>query len=241
MKKIRFNKWTAIAAFPMLMKMADSAQASVIFYLNDTVNNKIIVPGTTSTWASVKIDDRGSAGFDGVSMEFYISKNLISSQDTINTFISSWYFNYNSKKTIVYDYMISDPNQYKSTPTIQITQNGIDSPIPFSGSPQNFDLGIDFGNKGGTKGQFGVGDTVTLYFTGNIESTDFLYYNNTPARDGEPEGKYYTIAEVQGFTVNGKSSSSTYTTIPELSAGALSMMTATICCVFARKRRDLQV
>lgn len=238
----------AIAALPMLTILANSTQASVIFYLDETVNNKIVVPGTTSTWASVTIDDRGSVGADGVSLRFSISNALSSNSDTIGTFISSWYLNYKSDKTINYDKLVVNSGKYESTPTILITQNGLNSPVPFQGAPANFDLGIEFGNKGGAKGQFGVGDTVTLYFTGTMTANDFNFLNNTnPTQTNGLNPKlnydsfYHTIAEVQGFLVNGKPTSSTYTSIPETSAGVLSMLTATVCCVFARKRRDLQV
>lgn len=238
----------AIAALPMLTILANSTQASVIFYLDETVNNKIVVPGTTSTWASVTIDDRGSVGADGVSLRFSISNALSSNSDTIGTFISSWYLNYKSDKTINYDKLVVNSGKYESTPTILITQNGLNSPVPFQGAPANFDLGIEFGNKGGAKGQFGVGDTVTLYFTGTMTANDFNFLNNTnPTQTNGLNPKlnydsfYHTIAEVQGFLVNGKPTSSTYTSIPETSAGVLSMLTATVCGVFARKRRDLQV
>jgi hypothetical protein len=248
MKIIHFNKWMAIAALPMLTILANSTQASVIFYLDETVNNKIVVPGTTSTWASVTIDDRGSVGADGVSLRFSISNALSSNSDTIGTFISSWYLNYKSDKTINYDKLVVNSGKYESTPTILITQNGLNSPVPFQGAPSNFDLGIEFGNKGGAKGQFGVGDTVTLYFTGTMTANDFNFLNNTnPTQTNGLNAKlnydsfYHTIAEVQGFLVNGKPTSSTYTSIPETSAGVLSMLTATVCGVFARKRRDLQV
>lgn len=238
----------AIAALPMLTILANSTQASVIFYLDETVNNKIVVPGTTSTWASVTIDDRGSVGADGVSLRFSISNALSTNSDTIGTFISSWYLNYKSDKTINYDKLVVNSGKYESTPTILITQNGLNSPVPFQGAPANFDLGIEFGNKGGAKGQFGVGDTVTLYFTGTMTANDFNFLNNTnPTQTNGLNPKlnydsfYHTIAEVQGFLVNGKPTSSTYTSIPETSAGVLSMLTATVCGVFARKRRDLQV
>ena len=248
MKKIHFNKWMAIAALPMLTILANSTQASVIFYLDETINNKIVVPGTTSTWASVTINDRGTVGVDGVSLQFSISNTLSSNSDTKGTFISSWYLNHGGAgKTINYEKIIIDSGKYESTPTIIMTQNGLNSPVPFQGAPANFDLGIEFGNKGGAKGQFGVGDTVTLYFTGTMTADDFNCLNNTnPTQTNGLNPKlnydslYHTIAEVQGFLVNGMPTSSTYTSIPETSAGVLSMLTATVCCVFARKRRDLQ-
>lgn len=249
MKIIHSNKWMAIAALPMLTILANSTQASVIFHLDETINNKIVVPGTTSTWASVTINDRGAVGADGVSLQFSISNTLSSNSDAKGTFISSWYLNYGgADKTINYDTLIVNSGKYESTPTILITQNGLNSPVPFQEAPANFDLGIEFGNKGGAKGQFGVGDTVTLYFTGTMTANDFNFLNNTnPTQTNGLNSKlnyeslYHTIAEVQGFLVNGTPTSSTYTSIPETSAGVLSMLTATVCCVFARKRRDLQV
>ena len=249
MKTIRFNKWMVIAAIPALMTFTNITQAAVIFQLDGTINNKIAVPGATSTWASVTINDRGPVGVDGVSMQFSISNDLSLNSDTKGTFISSWYLNYGgSGKTINYDKLIVNSGKYESTPTILITQNGLNSPVPFQGVPANFDLGINFGNKGGAKGQFGVGDSVTLYFTGTMAADDFNVFNNTnPTQTTNLNTKlnydslYHTIAEVQGFSVNGTPTSSTYVTTPEPSAGVLSMLTATACIAFSRKRRDLQV
>lgn len=249
MKIIRFNKWMTIAAFPALMAFADITHAAVTFYLDDAINNKIVVPGATSTWASVTINDRGAVGVDGVSLKFSISNDLSLNDDTKGTFISSWYLNYGgADKKIKYDKIIINSGKYESTPTILITQNELNSPVPFNGSPSNFDLGINFGNKGGAKGQFGVGDTVTLYFTGTMTAADFNCLNNTnPTQTTNLNTKlnydslYHTIAEVQGFYVDGATISSTYVSIPEPSAGVLSMLTATACIAFSRKRRDLQL
>lgn len=236
----------AVAALPALMAFADSAHAatSVTYHL-DTVANGTLIPGTASTWASLTIRDIDG----GVSLTFNISNALASNSETAGTFISEWYLNFDHTKTINSTSMISHIGIFLE-PTINISNNLYD-PANFNGSPDNFDIRIAFaGSSYGPTGtgpaasrRFGVGESATFNFLGtNVTTDSFNLLNNTPPSAPPNEagaGAYHTVAEVQGFLVNGVSSSTTYGSAPEPSAGLLSMLTATACTAFARKRRDL--
>lgn len=237
----------SVAALPALMAFANTTHAatSATYNLN-TVINGTLVPGTTSTWASATFQDI----VGGVSLTLNISNTLASNPDTVGTFISEWYFNFDSTKTINSSSITGQTGTFL-TPTVNISDNLYD-PANFSGSPDNFDIRIAFaGSPYGPTGtgssasrRFGVGESVTFNLLGSGVTTDsFNFLNNTPPSAPPNEagaGIYHGVAEVQGFLINGVSTSSTYGAVPEPSAGILSMLTAAACTVFSRKRRDLK-
>lgn len=236
-----------MAALPALMAFSDSTDAATSATYNlSIVINGTLVPGTTSTWASATIQDI----VGGVSLTLNISNDLASNPDTVGTFISEWYLNFDSTKTISSSSMTSHTGTFLE-PTVDISNNLYD-PANFAGSPDNFDIRIAFaGSSYGPTGtgsaaskRFGVGESATFTLLGTGVTTDsFNFLNNTPPSappNDADAGVYHSVAEVQGFLVDGVSTSSTYGAVPEPSAGLLSMLAATAGSIFARKRRDLR-
>ncbi len=247
MKTIRFNKWIAVATFPALMAFADTTHAAITTYNLSTILNGTLIPGASTTWASATITDITG----GVTITFTISSALIVDTATTGTFIPEWYLNFDHTKTFTSSYNSTAQVGTFLTPVLTLSANGYD-PANFNGAPDNFDIRIAFyGGTGGPSGggsaasrRFGVGESATFTLLGTgVTTGSFDFLNNTPpsaAPNDADVGVYHSLADVQGFTVNGDSTSAFYGSVPEPSAGLLIMLTATAGSFFSRKRRDMQ-
>ena len=243
MKTIRFNKWMAIAAIPVLLAFTDSANATVTYNFNSYYTADSISPTpVTTTWLTLQVKDTGS---NQVSLEFS-APGLILAE-----YVDSWYLNFGSSAGTGHNDL--DPTKLYFTsgsvtpggtypgmtyPDITIGQN---DQIAGGSIPFDIKLAFQTSNKDNGNLRFNAGDilTYTVKYTG-ATAFDETSFGIESSKD--PFGPFAMVAHVNGIpSKEGTGSAWVQDSIPEPSAGVLSMLTATACCVFARKRRDLQV
>ena len=260
MKTIRFNKWLAVAALPALMTFADTAHAAS-YLLGNFVNGTPIPAPIPS--AIVTLTNSIGGGVD-----LTLSLSGPSSSYTTGEFISSLYMNFgnptggtpsgpSAADASTLTFTANGSSGLFTMPTISLgpPNNNYDS---HSGAyPQNFDIQLQFDSgSGGPSSQFGLGESVSYHISSAspISENWFLFTNNTlPTDPTSSPNAPYSGTNVFAIDVQGYTSSTTGTTtlssiygnsgiaiVPEPSAGILSILTATACTVFARKRRDLK-
>ena len=251
MKTKSLNKWMPVTALPALMAFANTTDAAILD-LSLPFSSGTVAPANSIPWLRITTTTISTTpGAQIVSVNFDTGGLFAPGSIPLgsglngNEFIDSVFLNIGNEDTTIDLSQISasvHSSSGMSPPSLPISV-GKDS-YKADGDKHLYDARIDFATGGDNSVRFTSGDTLSLYFTYTGSGTFVAdYFNALNYEPGKSEGIYTAASHVQATTGGGSAwiaSDLNTSTVPEPSSGVLSMLTATACCVFARKRRDLK-